>query len=94
MLGALLASVELFEEDHSPADWQKHQRRIGSSARSLQDMVANLLDLSLADRADPTLRQELPQLRKLPARYVVWGDGSSDEMCLGLVQTVNGVYHP
>jgi hypothetical protein len=43
---------------------------------------------------DPTLRQELPQLRKLPARYVVWGDGSSDEMCLGLVQTVKGVYHP
>ena len=43
---------------------------------------------------DPTLRQELPQLRKLPARYVVWGDGSSDEMCLGLVQTVNGAYHP
>ena len=41
---------------------------------------------------DPTLRQELPQLRKLPARYVVWGDGSSDEMCLGLIQTVKGAY--
>jgi hypothetical protein len=34
---------------------------------------------------DPTLRQELPTLRKLPARYVTWGDGSSDEMCLGTV---------
>ena len=32
---------------------------------------------------DPTLRQELPQLRKLPPRFVTWGDGSSDEMCLG-----------
>ena len=41
---------------------------------------------------DPTLRQELPQLRKLPPRYVVWGDGSSDEMCLGLIQTVKGAY--
>jgi hypothetical protein len=38
---------------------------------------------------NPVLRQELPQLRKLPARYVTWGDGSSDEMCLGLVQTVS-----
>ncbi|HEV3281862.1 MAG TPA: hypothetical protein VG032_09700 [Acidimicrobiales bacterium] len=38
---------------------------------------------------DPTLRQELPQLRKLPPRFVTWGDGSSDEMCLGLVQTVS-----
>ena len=38
---------------------------------------------------DPTLRQELPQLRKLPPRYVTWGDGSSDEMCLALIQTVS-----
>jgi hypothetical protein len=35
---------------------------------------------------DPTLRQKLPQLRKLPARFVTWGDGSSDEMCLALLQ--------
>jgi hypothetical protein len=33
---------------------------------------------------DPTLAQELPILRKAPAHYVTWGDGSSDEMCLGL----------
>ncbi len=38
---------------------------------------------------NPTLRQQLPQLRKLPPRYVVWGDGSSDEMCLGLVSYVS-----
>jgi hypothetical protein len=37
---------------------------------------------------DPTLRQELPSLRNLPPRFVTWGDGSSDEMCLGLVLTV------
>jgi hypothetical protein len=34
---------------------------------------------------DATLRKLLPQLRKLPPRYVVWGDGTSDEMCLGLL---------
>jgi hypothetical protein len=34
---------------------------------------------------DATLRQKLPQLNKLPPRYVVWGDGTSDEMCLGLL---------
>jgi hypothetical protein len=38
---------------------------------------------------DPTLAQELPQLRKLPPHFVTWGDGSSDEMCLALVQTVS-----
>jgi hypothetical protein len=34
---------------------------------------------------DASLRQKLPALAKLPPRYVVWGEGSSDEMCLGLV---------
>ena len=37
---------------------------------------------------DPTLASELPALRKAPAHFVTWGDGSSDEMCLGLIQTV------
>ena len=36
---------------------------------------------------DPTLAQELPILRKVPPHFVTWGDGSSDEMCLGLVWT-------
>ena len=34
---------------------------------------------------DAGLRQQVPQLRPLPPRYVVWGDGTSDEMCLGIL---------
>jgi hypothetical protein len=34
---------------------------------------------------DATLREKLPQLKPLPPRYVVWGEGTSDEMCLGIV---------
>jgi hypothetical protein len=34
---------------------------------------------------DATQRGQLPQLNKLPPRYVVWGDGTSDEMCLALL---------
>ncbi|HVQ96100.1 MAG TPA: hypothetical protein VMU51_34075 [Mycobacteriales bacterium] len=34
---------------------------------------------------DARLRQEDPTLRALPPRYVVWGDGTADEMCLGIV---------
>ena len=34
---------------------------------------------------DAQLRTLLPQLRPLPPRYVVWGEGTSDEMCLGIV---------
>ncbi|WIM92574.1 monooxygenase [Actinoplanes oblitus] len=36
---------------------------------------------------DAKLRKMLPQLRQLPPRYVVWGEGTSDEMCLGILVT-------
>lgn len=41
--------------------------------------------LRVTCRHDVGLRQMLPQLQHLPPRYVVWGEGTSDEMCLGLV---------
>lgn len=34
---------------------------------------------------DPKIRQLLPSLKNLPPRYVTWGEGSSDEMCLGIL---------
>ena len=34
---------------------------------------------------DATLRDKIPSLQGLPDRYVVWGEGTSDEMCLGIV---------
>ena len=34
---------------------------------------------------DATLRSKVPQLKKLKPRYVVWGDGTSDEMCLAIL---------
>ena len=43
---------------------------------------------------DPTLAQKLPILRKAPAHYVTWGDGSSDEMCLGGVWTSKSMPNP
>jgi Copper type II ascorbate-dependent monooxygenase, C-terminal domain len=42
-------------------------------------------------RFDPTLAQELPILRKLPPHFVTFGDGSSDEMCVGLVWTTSSL---
>lgn len=33
---------------------------------------------------DAGLRAKIPQLRELDPRYVVWGDGTADEMCLGI----------
>jgi len=34
---------------------------------------------------DAGLRDQLPALSELPPRYVVWGEGTSDEMCLGIL---------
>lgn len=34
---------------------------------------------------DASLRSKLPQLKTLKPRYVVWGDGTSDEMCLAIL---------
>ena len=34
---------------------------------------------------DASQRPHLAELRGLPPRYVVWGDGTGDEMCLGVV---------
>lgn len=43
---------------------------------------------------DPTLAQELPTLRKVAPHFVTWGDGSSDEMCLGLMWTSQQLPNP
>jgi hypothetical protein len=34
---------------------------------------------------DPKVRQLIPSRKNLPPRYVTWGEGSSDEMCLGVL---------
>jgi Copper type II ascorbate-dependent monooxygenase, C-terminal domain len=36
-------------------------------------------------RHDQALRDVVPDLAGTPERYVVWGDGTTDEMCLGIV---------
>jgi hypothetical protein len=35
---------------------------------------------------DPKLRTMIPELKKLTPRFITWGEGSSDEMCLAVVQ--------
>jgi len=34
---------------------------------------------------DASLRKQLPALKNQPPRYVVWGDGTGDEMCVGFI---------
>ena len=39
---------------------------------------------------NPALRSQLSSTKKLPPRYVTWGDGSSDEMCLAILAITAG----
>ncbi|GAB7048294.1 monooxygenase [Catenuloplanes indicus] len=41
--------------------------------------------LTVSCTHDAGLRRQLPALQDLPPRYVVWGEGTSDEMCLGIL---------
>jgi hypothetical protein len=34
---------------------------------------------------DQAWRDKLPALQGIPERYVVWGEGTTDEMCLGIL---------
>ncbi|HEX9082652.1 MAG TPA: hybrid sensor histidine kinase/response regulator [Holophagaceae bacterium] len=58
VLSALLARAELAEEEDSETDWREHRRSMVSSARSLQSMMGNFLDLSLADQVHSPLKAE------------------------------------
>jgi hypothetical protein len=40
---------------------------------------------------NPQLGQELPLLRKTAPHFVTWGDGSTDEMCIGLIWTASAL---
>ncbi|MGZ5407207.1 MAG: monooxygenase [Aeromicrobium sp.] len=41
--------------------------------------------LRVTCRHDQRLRDQLPALKGTPERYVVWGEGTTDEMCLGIM---------
>ncbi|MCW2814867.1 MAG: hypothetical protein JWN84_2322 [Nocardioides sp.] len=44
--------------------------------------------LTVTCRHDQSLRDLLPAFAGTEEKYVVWGEGSGDEMCLGIVQAV------
>jgi hypothetical protein len=63
--------------------WNFDDQRARKLAKPLTIVAGTSLRVTCS--YNPKLRQLLPELRKLPPRYVTWGDGSSDEMCLSMV---------
>jgi hypothetical protein len=63
--------------------WNFDNQRATVLARTVTVHTGDRLKVTCTH--DAKLREQLPELKKLPPRYVVWGEGSSDEMCLGIV---------
>jgi hypothetical protein len=42
-------------------------------------------ELTVRCRHDQSLRDQLPAFEGQEERYVVWGEGTTDEMCLGIL---------
>src|SRR5690606_3907883 len=43
-------------------------------------------EVKVSCRHVQSLRDQLPAFEGQPDRYIVWGDGTTDEMCLGMLQ--------
>jgi hypothetical protein len=67
-------------------DYNFHDQRAYNLAKPVP--VGPRDSIKITCTYDPTLEQQLPTLRKVPPHFVTWGDGSTDEMCLGLIMTV------
>ncbi len=66
-----------------PTAYDFHYQR--SYAMSSPIAVHSGDTLSVSCTYNPLLRGSLPFLKNLPPRYVMWADGSSDEMCLAIL---------
>jgi hypothetical protein len=64
------------------SDYNFHDQKAYNLAKPVHVTAGEPLQVTCT--YDPTLGQELPILRKAPPHFVTWGDGSTDEMCLGL----------
>jgi hypothetical protein len=74
----------------------RQQRLLDRTVWDFDDQAATPLDRPVRVRAgdtlrvtcthDAALRSMVPELASEQPRYVTWGEGTSDEMCLGIVQ--------
>jgi len=74
----------------------REQRLLDRKVWDFDDQAATPLDRPVRVRAgdtlrvtcthDAALRSMVPELADEQPRYVTWGEGTSDEMCLGIVQ--------
>jgi hypothetical protein len=64
--------------------WSFHWQASYVLAQAVQAQAGDVLRVTC--RHDASLRKQLPQAAARKPRYILWGEGTTDEMCLGIVQ--------
>jgi hypothetical protein len=72
-----LTSTPVWNFDNQKTDW---------ISKPLAAKAGDILKVSCT--YDTKLRSLLPEFKNQPARYVVWGEGTNDEMCLAIINYV------
>jgi len=73
-----LTSTPVWNFDNQKTDW---------IAKPLSAKAGDILKVSCT--YDTKLRSLLPEFKNQPSRYVVWGEGTNDEMCLAIINYVD-----
>jgi hypothetical protein len=63
--------------------WNFDDQRAKSLKKPITIKAGDVLRVTC--KHDQKFRDMLPALKHAPEKYVVWGDGTTDEMCLGIV---------
>jgi hypothetical protein len=74
----VLSSREIWDFDNQKTDWQ---------AKPIQAEQGDQIKVTCT--YDVSLRSKLPEFRDLSPNYVVWGEGTRDEMCLAIINYTN-----
>ena len=94
-LGVLIAAIPLLYLPGGVTrlvEWLRHPRRRWDRDESHWTPVPPSpgAEVRVTCRHDPGLRSMLPALAGSPPRYVTWGEGTADEMCLGILSYTRG----
>ena len=74
-----ILDIPMWDFDNQARSWLPEPIRVAEGDR-----------LRVTCTHDTSLRDRLPALQDLPPRYITWGEGTSDEMCLGLLTVSKG----
>jgi hypothetical protein len=68
--------------------WSFHWQAAYALAQPVRVQTQDVLRVTC--RHDASLRAKQPQAAARTPRYILWGEGTTDEMCLGIVQVTRG----